>query len=157
MAFLCGPNSSAQIRCVAHQASLSLRKLIKRFIFPARRFSLFFRHLFLLVLVMVLGTDVRDRAGEVDFSHKLHRFTFPCEGVPYLLATADAFVIVVACIVAGETYHWLIYSALPYPVVYATVGLLASLIHVLRLSVTGYYDFQSGAKPHVELEDIPVS
>jgi undecaprenyl-phosphate galactose phosphotransferase/putative colanic acid biosynthesis UDP-glucose lipid carrier transferase len=37
------------------------------------------------------------------------------------------------------------------------VGLLASFIHVLRISGSGYYDFQYAAKPRVEAVDIIVS
>ena len=40
---------------------------------------------------------------------------------------------------------------------YAGVGLLASLIHIIRLGETGYYEFQNSAKPHVEFVEIAVS
>ena len=83
--------------------------------------------------------------------------TLPCEAVPYILGTIEALIILASGLLSGICYHWFFDLALPNLTVYAGVGLLASLIHIIRLGETGYYEFQNSAKPHVEFVEIAVS
>ena len=82
---------------------------------------------------------------------------FPAETVPYILGTVDAFIILGAGVLSGICYHWYFDLALPNLAAYAGIGLLASLIHIIRLGETGYYELQNSAKPHVEFVEIAVS
>ncbi len=62
-------------------------------------------------------------------------------------STTDAFVILLASMIGGVGYQ----LAAGYPTTdilpYCAVGLLASFIHILRMSGSGYYDFADSAKP----------
>jgi Undecaprenyl-phosphate glucose phosphotransferase len=78
------------------------------------------------------------------------------ELIPYLLSTADAFIILSASILSGIAYQLAIGNEVPNLLPHAAVGLLASFIYVLRLSGSGYYDFPECAKPHVETTHILV-
>ena len=95
----------------------------------------------------------KDGAGIV----KRDGLILPCEAVPYILGTVDALIILASGLISGICYHWYFDLALPNLPVYAGVGLLASLIHIIRLGETGYYEFQNSAKPHVEFVEIAVS
>ena len=97
--------------------------------------------------------DGKDGAGMV----RPNGLTVPCEAIPYILGTIDALIILASGLLSGICYHWFFDLALPNLAVYAGVGLLASLIHIIRLGETGYYEFQNSAKPHVEFIEIAVS
>jgi len=97
--------------------------------------------------------DGKDGAGIV----KRDGLILPCEAVPYILGTVDALIILASGLFSGICYHWYFDLALPNLPVYAGVGLLASLIHIIRLGETGYYEFQNSAKPHVEFVEIAVA
>ena len=56
--------------------------------------------------------------------------------------------------VGGIGYHLFIGNPLPDVLPYCAVGLLASFIHILRMSGSGYYDFPDCAKPRVEIGEI---
>ena len=83
--------------------------------------------------------------------------TFPCEAVPYLLSTADALVILFASLFGGFIYHWSTGTPIPDLFAYFALGLIASFIHIVRLGGRGYYDFESAAKPTVEIAEVLVS
>jgi undecaprenyl-phosphate galactose phosphotransferase/putative colanic acid biosynthesis UDP-glucose lipid carrier transferase len=78
-----------------------------------------------------------------------HRAVFPCEAVPYVLATADALVILIACVTGGIVYHWLIDSPPPSLFSLCGVGLAASFIHTLRMG-GDYYDFKTSSESPVD-------
>jgi Undecaprenyl-phosphate glucose phosphotransferase len=78
-----------------------------------------------------------------------HHAVFPCEAVPYVLATADALVILIACLMGGIFYHWLIDSPPPSLFSLCGVGLAASFIHTLRMG-GDYYDFKTSSESPVE-------
>jgi Undecaprenyl-phosphate glucose phosphotransferase len=103
---------------------------------------------------MSVGSGVGDKSGHLAPSR---RTTFSCESIPYLLSTADASIILLSSIVSGVAYQWSIGNAAPSLLPHCAVGLLASFIHILRLSGSGYYDFQNAAKPRVESVEIIVA
>jgi undecaprenyl-phosphate galactose phosphotransferase/putative colanic acid biosynthesis UDP-glucose lipid carrier transferase len=76
--------------------------------------------------------------------------------IPYLLSTTDAFIILLSSIVGGIGYQYAVGNSSPTILSYCEVGLLASFIHILRMSGSGYYDFPDSAKPHVETREILV-
>lgn len=76
--------------------------------------------------------------------------------IPYILSTADALVIMLASIAGGMGYQWSIGNSFPDSLPYCAVGLLASFIHILRMSGGGYYDFPDSAKPRVESSEVLV-
>src|SRR5258708_35108743 len=82
--------------------------------------------------------------------------SFSPEFLPYVLATADAFVILITSVLAGVVYQVAVGNEIPNILPHAAVGLLASFIYILRLSGSGYYDFPECAKPHVETSNILV-
>jgi undecaprenyl-phosphate glucose phosphotransferase len=83
--------------------------------------------------------------------------TFPCEVIPYLLSTVDALIILLAALLGCFAYHWGTGTPIPDLSAYFALGLFASFIHVARLSGQGYYEFESAAKPSVEIAEVTVA
>ncbi|MDO9059357.1 MAG: undecaprenyl-phosphate glucose phosphotransferase, partial [Bradyrhizobium sp.] len=106
---------------------------------------------------MSVGSDIHEEprplAPPMDRRHAI----VPCESVPYFLSTADAAIILLSSLAGGTLYQWSIGNPTPNLLPHCAVGLLASFIHILRISGSGYYDFQSASKPRVEAVDILVS
>jgi Undecaprenyl-phosphate glucose phosphotransferase len=101
-------------------------------------------------LVMSIGSEIRDKAGQLDDSSGRPPANFSTDAIPYLLSTTDAFFILLSSLAGGIGYHLSVGSPIPDILPYCAVGLLASFIHILRMSGSGYYDFPDCAKPHVE-------
>ena len=106
---------------------------------------------------MTIGSEVSDQEPGLNASLKSHSVTFPCEAVPYLLSTADALVVLFASLFGGFIYHWSTGTPIPDLSAYFALGLIASFIHIVRLGGRGYYDFESAAKPTVEIVEVLVS
>jgi len=105
---------------------------------------------------MSIGSEIRDKAGQLDNSSGRPPASFSSEAIPYLLSTTDAFIILLSSLVGGIGYQLWAGNPIPEIVPYCAVGLLASFIHILRMSGSGYYDFPDCAKPHVEVGEILV-
>lgn len=106
---------------------------------------------------MSVGSDIHENPGPFAPPVQRRQATFPCESVPYVLSTADAAIIVLSSLIGGTVYQWSIGNPMPNLLPHCAVGLLASFIHILRISGGGYYDFQYASKPRVEAVDILVS
>jgi Undecaprenyl-phosphate glucose phosphotransferase len=106
---------------------------------------------------MPTGSEVSDHKRAAEASLERPLVTFPCEAVPYLLSTVDAMVISLSSLFGGFVYHWLFDVPIPDLTAYFALGLIASLVHIVRLSGTGYYEFESAAKPAVEMVEVLVS
>ena len=102
---------------------------------------------------MSIGAGIGNEVGPIDKSAG-GPARFSSNAIPYILSTADALVILLSSIVGGIGYQlsagYGVTSVLPY----CAVGLLASFIHILRMSGSGYYDFPDSAKPRVEIGEI---
>lgn len=105
---------------------------------------------------MLTGMHVKDQVVDTDGTSR-RAFMIHCEAIPYILATTDAIIIIASGMLGSLIYHWAIGMTQPGLTIYVGVGMLAAFIHILRLSGSGYYDFESSAKPHVELVDITLS
>jgi len=106
---------------------------------------------------MSVGSDIHEKPRPIAPPIQRRQTTFPCESVPYVLSTADAAVIVLSSLIGGTLYQWSIGNPTPNLLPHCAVGLLASFIHILRISGGGYYDFQYASKPRVEAVDILLS
>src|SRR6267142_2452519 len=105
---------------------------------------------------MSIGADIGNKVGQLDNSAGGPPARFSSNAVPYLLSTADAFVILLSSVAGGVGYQLAIGNAVPNILPHCAVGLLASFIHILRMSGSGYYDFPDSAKPRVEIAEILV-
>ena len=105
---------------------------------------------------MSIGSEIRNRPSELEHAAARRPAKLSSNAVPYLLSTADAFVIVASSVLSGIGYQLAIGNAVPNILPHCAVGLLASFIHILRMSGGGYYDFPDCAKPRVEMTDILV-
>jgi len=105
---------------------------------------------------MSIGSDIRDKAKQLDIASGKRPASLSSGAVPYLLSTADAFVIVVSSILSGIGYQLSMGNPVPSILPHCAVGLLASFIYILRMSGGGYYDFPDSAKPRVETTEILV-
>ena len=105
---------------------------------------------------MLIESNARDEADQLDVQSSRRSAKLSSSAVPYLLSTADAFVIVVSSILSGIGYQLAVGNAVPDILPHCAVGLLASFIHILRMSGGGYYDFPESTKPRVEITEILV-
>src|ERR1700694_2469627 len=105
---------------------------------------------------MSIGSKLSDKSGQLDHSSDKPAASFSTDAIPYLLSTADAFIILLSSIAGGIGYQLSIGNAVPNILPHCAVGLLASFIYILRMSGSGYYDFPDSAKPRVEFSDILV-
>ena len=103
---------------------------------------------------MSIGADIGNKVGQLDNSAGGRPARFSSNAVPYLLSTADAFVILLSSVAGGIGYQLSVGNAVPNILPHCAVGLLASFIHILRMSGSGYYDFPDSAKPRVEIGEI---
>ncbi len=104
---------------------------------------------------MSIGADIGNELGPID-KPAGGPARFSSNAVPYILSTADALVILLSSIVGGIGYQLSAGYSVPSVLPYCAVGLLASFIHILRMSGSGYYDFPDSAKPRVEIAEILV-
>src|ERR1700758_3497412 len=102
---------------------------------------------------MAIGSKVPD----LTVSTQRTPVAFPCEAIPYLLSTVDALIILSAGLSGCFAYHWMSGTPIPDLSAYFALGLFASFIHVARLSGQGYYEFESAAKPTVEIAEVAVA
>ena len=80
----------------------------------------------------------------------------PSNVVPYILSTSDVLVIMLSSVVGGIGYPLATGTPLPNLLPYCAVGLMASFIHILRMSGSGYYDLPDSAKLGVEITEVLV-
>jgi Undecaprenyl-phosphate glucose phosphotransferase len=104
---------------------------------------------------MSIGS-IRDNAGSVSDAPERPLAAFSSDAIPYLLSTTDAFIILVSSVISGISYQLVMGNPVPSVLPHCAVGLLASFIHILRISGTGYYDFPDCGKPRVEIGAILV-
>ena len=105
---------------------------------------------------MSIGSDIRYEPGQIEVSSIKPTTSFSNDAIPYLLSIADAFVILLASLAGGFGYQLLVGNPIPDTLPPCAVGLLAGLIHTLRMNGRGYYDFPDSAKPRVEISEILV-
>lgn len=101
-------------------------------------------------------TDVSNRQAALN-TVDARRLTVPCEAIPYLLSTADAAIIIASSVFSAVAWHVAIDSRLPSLLTFVAVGLIASFVHIVRLSGRGHYEFEIASKPSVEMTDIIVT
>jgi Undecaprenyl-phosphate glucose phosphotransferase len=101
---------------------------------------------------MALGSKAPDLTASAQ-----RTIAFSCEAIPYLLSTADALIILSAGLLGCFAYHWMSSTPIPDLSAYFALGLFASFIHVARLSGQGYYEFESAARPSVEVAEVTVA
>jgi Undecaprenyl-phosphate glucose phosphotransferase len=106
---------------------------------------------------MAFGSDIQDEPSRIVTVSKKSARTIPPEAVPLALITLDVLIIVLSCAGTGIVYGWWIGDPRSNIFAYCGVGLLASLIHTLRMSGDGYYEYAGGAKPRVEVTEIAIS
>ena len=104
---------------------------------------------------MSIGSDIRDKTGPLEQFSPGPTTSFPTRD-PYLLSTADAFIILISSLVGGIGYQLVARNPVPSLLPYCAVGLLAGLLYILRMKGGGYYDFPDCAKPRVEIGEILV-
>src|ERR1700759_1201411 len=103
---------------------------------------------------MSIRSEISEKSGKSAFGTS--RSAFPVEAIPYVLSTADAFIILLVSVLSALSYHWATNTAVPELTAYFALGLIASFIHIVRLGGRGYYDFEQAAKPSVELATVVI-
>jgi Undecaprenyl-phosphate glucose phosphotransferase len=82
--------------------------------------------------------------------------TLSADLASYLLLGCDAIVIFVSAVIGGVAYQLIAGNHGSEYVLESGVGLLASILYVLRKHGSGHYDFQEIAKPRLEVREILV-
>src|SRR4051794_22811244 len=101
---------------------------------------------------MSIELGVHDR---IEIEQSGSRSTFFRPGLtPYFLSTFDAFIILLSSVISGLGYNLLIADYLPEILPLCAVGSLASVLYILRMSRSGYYELQEGTKPQLEVREI---
>lgn len=103
---------------------------------------------------MTAESAIRDKVEQIQYTIR-STASFPTEALPYVLRILDAVIIWLSCLTGGICYHLLIgdpFEVLPL----SAVGLLASLIYILRMNGNSHYELQESAKPQLEVREILV-
>ena len=104
---------------------------------------------------MSLGSEVGGETKTTGHDPARHS-SLSSEFVPYVLATTDAIVILIASVLGGICYQIAMGRNIPDLLPHTAVGLLASFLYILLIGGTGHHDFPECAKPRVEIAKILV-
>jgi undecaprenyl-phosphate galactose phosphotransferase/putative colanic acid biosynthesis UDP-glucose lipid carrier transferase len=104
---------------------------------------------------MSIESGVGDQIREVE-SPARSIASFPTELISYILPASDALIILLSCLAGGIAYSLLIGDSYVELVPQGAVGFLASLIYILRMNGSSYYELQESAKPRLEVREILV-
>src|SRR3974377_2038100 len=102
---------------------------------------------------MSLGSEIRDKISEAS-SNTRPKSGFSGEAIHSFLLIADGCIILLGSLAGGIGYNLLAGNGIPSLPAYGAVGLLASLIYILRMNGKSFYDFPDSAKPGIELSEI---
>ena len=106
---------------------------------------------------MSIGSDIRDKTGQLErFLEAGRRRVFPATLFPIFYRQPTHLIILLSSMAGGIGYQLSAGNPMPNILPHCAVGLLASFIHILRMSGSGYYDFPDSAKPRVEIGEILV-
>ena len=105
---------------------------------------------------MSIGSDIRDKTGPLEDFSRQPPTSFSSDAIPYVLSIADAVIILISSMLGGIGYQLLVGNPISNILPYCAIGLLASLLYILRMKGSGYYDFPDSAKPRVEIGEILV-
>ncbi|MGA2999407.1 undecaprenyl-phosphate glucose phosphotransferase [Bradyrhizobium sp.] len=100
---------------------------------------------------------IGSKAQDLPVSPQRTPLAFPCEAIPYLLSTIDALIILFAALLGCFAYHLISGTPIPDLSAYFALGLFASFIHIARLSAQGYFEFETAAKPSLEIAEVSVA
>jgi len=103
---------------------------------------------------MSVESGIRDKTGPLHNFSRAPSASFSSDLIPYVLSTADAVIILISSLLGATGYQLLIGGQLTNVLPHCAVGLLAGLLHILRMKGSGYYDFPDSAKPRVEIGEI---
>src|SRR5579859_350534 len=103
---------------------------------------------------MSIQSGVHDKI-EVEYSALRANF-FDAELIFHLLLAVDACIILLSCLVSEIGYHLLVGGRVPEILPLCAVGSLASLIYMLRMNGSAFYELQEAAKPRLEIREILV-
>lgn len=104
---------------------------------------------------MSMQSGIRNTAGKIEYSIGRSGRGFSAEVIQSTLLALDAFIILLSCLAGGIGYH--LFTGGRFEVAaQCAVGFLTSLIYVLRMNSSGYYELQESAKRRVEIGEILV-
>jgi len=105
---------------------------------------------------MSVGSDIRDKTGPLHDFSRAPPARFSSDAIPSILSIADAVVILISSLIGGTGYQLLVGNPVTNILPHCAVGLLASMLYILRMKGSGYYNFPDCAKPRVEIGEILV-
>ena len=105
---------------------------------------------------MSVGSDIRDKTRPLTDFSRAPQTSFSSDAIPYILSVADAVVILASSLLGGAGYQLLVGNGVTNILPHCAVGLLASVLYILRMKGSGHYNFPDSAKPRVEIGEILV-
>ena len=105
---------------------------------------------------MSVGSDIRDKTGPLHDFSRAPPTRFSSDAIPSVLSVADAVVILISSLIGETGYQLLVGNPVTNVLPHCAVGLLASILYILRMKGSGYYNFPDCAKPRVEIGEILV-
>lgn len=105
---------------------------------------------------MSVESGIRDKTGPLKDFSPAPSAGFSSDLIPYVLATADAVIILISSLLGAVGYQFLVGGQLTNALPHCALGLLAGVLYILRMKGSGYYDFPHSAKPRVEIGEILV-
>ena len=101
---------------------------------------------------MSLGSGVHDK---IEIEHSIvPSALFRAEFIVYVLLAVDAIIILLCCLASEVAYHLLIGGHIPEMLPLLAIGGLAGFVYMSRMSGSGFYELQEGAKPRLEVYEI---
>src|SRR5689334_16761039 len=105
---------------------------------------------------MSIESNIHERTAYSAYSVDKGSKSLSSDLVSYLLLSGDVIVILASAIIAGASYRFLAGKTGSDYLLQCGVGLLASVLYVLRMHGSKHYDFQEIARPRLELRSILV-
>jgi undecaprenyl-phosphate galactose phosphotransferase/putative colanic acid biosynthesis UDP-glucose lipid carrier transferase len=78
------------------------------------------------------------------------------ERIPYILSTADALTVLMVSLLGAMVYQATTGAIVPDLKPYVALGLIASVIFIVRISGQGYYEFERAVKPGIEVASVVI-
>jgi undecaprenyl-phosphate glucose phosphotransferase len=103
-----------------------------------------------------IESDVRDKVDQFELPSNLYFANFSAQAIPFLLPLIDVFTILLCSVAGAIAYHLVVHNPVPDLTPQFAVGLLASLLYVLQMSRTGFYELSVAGTNRLELRNIVV-
>ena len=101
-----------------------------------------------------IESNIRDQIGQFEHSPNPQSVNFSAQAIPCVLSLIDGLTILLCGVVGALAYQLAAGNPIPDLTPQFAVGLLASLIYVMGMNRSGFYDVPEAATDYVEVREI---